>query len=242
MKTKVLKYGAYPRENDVVSVYMDLERVNDKVFTCLDEKSEFSRDQDRFWVVLNVNGVYFTADYVVRTTLARPDFEATATAFAVNFFNKVNEIQTNGLHLKLLYVRVYEVLGINANHLHEYRRQRTERVRQQKEAEQQAKEAKDQRQAEEEKQKREAHLQQAKSDFLDGKMIATEDFLDLAKQAGMEIHIRTIGTFRSKTIELDKQGSIRYYHRRGKRAPQLSGCHETVRQYEKLTQPTTAAS
>lgn len=204
MKAKVLKYGVYPRQNDIVSRLLDLDRVNDKVFTCLDEKSDFSRDQDRISVVINLDGVYFEEGSYPRHTIEREDFEAVATRYADNFFGMVEGILADGGHLKLLFVKVYEALGRDTASLLAYRARREESQKQKADEELQRRvQQREQREAEERR-----RLEDVKGTFLLGEKIRTADFLTLAKGAGIAIHPHTLRVFHLHVTGVSRNGTL----------------------------------
>ena len=128
-------------------------------------------------------------------------------------------------HLQLLFVRIYEELGLDAETLIRYREGYRERMRQKNEEKKRIEEEK-QRQAEELKQER---LKEAREKFLAGEHISCEEFIGLCKQLQVPIPLRTHGTLSRSVTELSHRAGIRYMRMKGRRSPKLNGCFALVR-------------
>lgn len=233
MKTKILRYGVYPRHNDVVTAYVELDRISDCLYYYLHEKNAHSDDEDMIVLVLKVGEVYFAEGTYRRSFInKRVSF---ANEFVAGFYEKVEEAIARGEHVPIMWVEVYRANGLDATPLIEHREKRVLMNLEKAEQLKRQRELKKQQEAENER----TRLEEVKAKFIAGEMIATDDFLTLAKEAGMEIHIRTIGTFRRNTNEMNRSGSIRCHWYKGKRPPVLTGCQEAVVQYVKTLQPST---
>ncbi len=223
-KIKLFKYGEYPRFNDVVTVYVEAEKLNDSVYLYLYDKDGRKTEDDTMMVILKVKDVYFGADTYRRYMTKYEGFLEKVTDFANNFIEKVRADAAEEKHIPLLYIRVFEELGLETAPLYLSR----EKAKQRKEELKKQEELQKQRQKEEFLEKEKLRIGQVKNDFLAGKDISNEDFLAICRQDGIEIHIRTIGTIRKSISKLNIDGSLNYWKFGKKRVPDFTGCRKAI--------------
>lgn len=136
-------------------------------------------------------------------------------------------------HLQLLFVRIYEELGLDAEPLIRYREGYRECLRQKDEEKKRIEEEK-RRQAEDRKQER---LKEAEEKFVAGEFVSREEFIGLCKQSQVPMPLRTYGTLNRSVTELSHRAGIRYMRMKGQRSPRLNGCFALVRAlHTKLTE------
>ena len=210
---------------------MVLYKVNDTVFLSEYDKGGHNRkEDDRFVFVLNVNGVYVSSDIFSRRWIEEhPDIGDTTREAALSYIDKVNTLIKKSKHIPLLYIRLFEELGLDTKPLWNAREEYMHRREEQK-AEKQAQQEQQRKETEEKERER---LEQQKRIFLDDGFIGAGDFLSLCTNEGLDIHIRTKGVFNKNVKRVKISGSIEYLCAKGKK-PDLDGCFRVIGQYKKL--------
>lgn len=228
-RAKVLGYSLTDF-NKVVQRNSTLYSVNDNVFLCEYQKDERGhKDNDTFAFVLKVGELYVESDTYSRDFIDRhPDIVDSATEYALCYIDKVHTLVKEKKHVQLLYIRVFDELGLDTAPLWAVREEREKKKR--ADDEERAKERKQLEQ--EDAKKEEERLQKVKLQFLNREEIDCDDFLTLCKNDGLDINIRTKGTFNKSVISLNIQGSIRYRYKTGKSKPKLDGCRNAIEQYK----------
>lgn len=225
-KVKVIRYS-YSKMNEVVIRNMNLYKVNDNVYLAEFEKDKSCQEDDRFVFVLKVKDLFVESDIVSRRWIENhPEAAEIANKAALTYIERIEWYVKNKEHIPLLSITVYKELGLDTKPLWDVRAER-ELLRKEKE----------QKEAEEKKQKRleaeikeKERLEQVKQQFLNDEFIDVEDFLVLCKNDGIDIHIRTKGTFNKSVNRVKRSGHINYMCVKGKE-PNLEGCFKTIEQY-----------
>lgn len=230
MKTPFLAYSK-GNMNQVVTRRAELEKINDKVYTFLYEKSSSGENMDRIGVVLKIADVYFLEGAYSRQSLQRQDIGKIGGEAVDNFRTSVEHAMGNGLHVPILNVKVYEALGWDTAPLLLYREQRRLKQEAAHHEKELATEAAKQRAVEMETQR----LVTVNQSFQNGELIKSADFITLCKRVGIEIPLRTLGTLNKSVVEVAKDGQIRYYVQRNKRKPQFDGCRKAIAAYVQRT-------
>ena len=231
MKTKILRYSL-SKLNQVVRHYAELEKVGEGVYTYLKSKDPYREADDQIGIVLQLDNVFFEYGTYSRRFLIGKDVAEAGVQFLAVFHRIVERTMQEERHLQLLFMRIYEELGLDAESLIRYREGYRERMRQKNEERQRIEEEK-RRQAEEQRQQR---LKEAKETFVAGEFVSCEEFIGLCKQSQVPIPLRTHGTLRRSVTELSHRAGIRYMRMKGRRSPKLNGCFALVRAlHAKLT-------
>lgn len=232
MKTKFLRYSL-SKFNQVVRHYAELEKVSESVYTYLKCKDPHREEDDQIGIVLRLDNVFFEYGTYSRRFLTGQNIADAGAQFLAAFHRIIEQTMQEERHLQLLFVRIYEELGLDAETLIRYREEYRERMRQKNEEKKRIEEEKLQ-QAEERKQKR---LKEAKEKFVAGEFISCEDFIGLCKLLQVPVSLRTHGTLSRSVTELSYTTGIRYSRMKGQRSPKLNGCFALVRAlHAKLTE------
>lgn len=232
MKTKFLRYSL-SKLNQVVRHYAELEKVGEGVYIYLKNKDRYREADDQIGIVLQLDNVFFEYGVYSRRFLVGQNVAEAGAQFLAAFHQIVERTMQEERHLQLLFVRIYEELGLDAGPLIRYREGYRERMRQKNEERQRLKEE-ERRQAEEQRQER---LKEAGEKFLAGEFIPCEEFIGLCQQLQIPIPLRTHGTLRRSVTELSHRAGIRYMRMKGQRSPKLNGCFALVRAlHAKLTE------
>lgn len=228
VKAKVLGYSQ-TNLNKVVALYTFLYKVNDHVYLAEHEKNKFNHSEDDlFAFVLKVKNVFVRSDILSRKSIENtPGIVEMANEAAVNYIDNIKSRVGEKKHVLLLHIKVFEALGFDTKPLWDARHE-FERLKQEKKGfeEEQRKE----RQIES-RQKEKERLEGAKQNFLNNEYIDVRDFLSLCKNDGIEIHIRTKGTFNNYVNQVNIDRAIRYSCKKGKK-PNLSGCFDAIGRYK----------
>jgi hypothetical protein len=197
-------------------------------YTYLHSKCEHDENRDELAVVLKIEHVYFEMEVYSRQFLQGRDIGKAGSGYVANFRTGVEDDMRNGRHVNLLKVRIFEELGWDSRPLLRYReqwqaRKETEEVRKRTEnalaAEQAARES-----AERER----LRLEKVRADFITGRDIEPCDFIALCRLAGVPIPMRTHGTLNARACKVNIDGTVYYLALRGKRKPDLTGCHKLI--------------
>ena len=223
MKTKLLRYSL-SKLNQVVQHYAELEKVGEGVYTYLKSKDPYREEDDQIGIVLRLDNVFFEYGTYRRRFLAGQNVAEAGAQFLAAFHQIVERTIQEERHLQLLFVRIYEELGLDAERLIRYREERRERMRQKDEEEKRDRDEQ-RRQAEEQQQER---LKEAGDKFVAGEFISCEEFIGLCKLLQVPISLRTHGTLNRSVTELSHQAGIRYTRMKGQRSPKLNGCFALV--------------
>lgn len=228
-RAKVLGYS-YTHMNKVVQRNTTLYPINEKVFLIDYQKDERGhKDNDLFAFVILVEGVYIEMESYSRSYLDRtPEIVERGNYIASNYINEVNELVNNKAHIQLLYIRVFEELGLNTAPLWAVREER-KKIQDAKDA-QKAEERKALELQAEEREK--ARLMQVKQQFLNKEYISSDDFLMLCKNDGVDIPIQTKGTLNRSVTTLSIEKSINYRYKKGGKHPSLTGCYKAISDYK----------
>lgn len=226
MKTKVLRYKF--DGNTVVAPYMELEPYAENVYVSLSKKNEYGNEsEDYFHVVCKINNVYFSCGQYSRRILDEEGHREEVAAYCRNWISNTLKDAEEEKYISVLPIRVFNALGLDPAPLVKAREAYLKR-QEQKRMEWKMKE--------EEKRKLEAEqwqrqLDDAKRNFLAGEKITAEQFLEITKRDGFDIHIRTKGTFNKHVTGINRDGTISYRKYRGCRTPDFTGCHKAIRDY-----------
>lgn len=225
---KVFRYS-YTKMNEVVYSNMVLYKVNDNVFLSEYKKDAYNRkEDDLFAIILKVKNVFVKREIMSRWMIENtPKIIENANETALNYIEKINDLVKEVKHVQLLHVKVFDALGLDTKSLLKVREERA-RLQEAKEAEAKIKQKQDQLKAEEEEK---ARLKRVKQDFLDDKFIDADDFLTLCKQDGIDIHIRTKGTFIKYVTKVKISGSLCQNCPKNKK-PDYKGCFKAIAEYK----------
>lgn len=229
MKTKILKYGAYPRHNEVVTAYADVTFLNDHVGYIEEEECDYNPDCDEISIILRMGEVAFEADYACRSILKQKMYLPTMTERASDLHHFVEELMKMGKYVGLIYIAVFDALGWDSRHLQEYRDEylrRKEEAKRREQAEKERRREQAQHVLEEERNK---NLEESRKRFDMGDYIDVETFIGLCERAGIGIHPRTKGTLNKSITDVSKT-KIKYIPKRNCRAPGTDGCFKLVEQ------------
>lgn len=223
MKVKILRYGAYPNQNKVVTHYEDVTFLNENVGWYLTDRDDNNPDFDLLDLVLKVEGVYFVADQIIRKNLLETERIEQWQKRALHLQAYMQQCIDRNQFIQLIYIAVYDALDWDARPLKMQReRWLAEQTKKQRNEERVRQEKIQARKAEFECQRKEK-LDAAKIRFMDGDFVELSDFLELCDLTHIEIHPRTLGVFRRSVKAVSPtQISIRMY--KGKRDPDLTGC------------------
>lgn len=229
MKTKVIKYDK--SGNKVINAFLELEPVAENVFKAFYQPAEYGGpSQDLFTVVFHINDIYFSIGNTSRVSLERDENCKRLAERCRTWIQDVMESVGHHDYIRLLEIRVFEMLGMDTSPLWqsreiaENRRKEEDQLREEK-----AKEERIRREKEHDEM-----LDEQKRRFLDGKEIMSEYFLELAKRDGFDIHIRTKGTFKKSVRMFDRKGTIHYVKAKGQRNPDFTGCRNAINGYLKI--------
>ncbi len=226
-KSKVIRYSKSEHDK-IVTAHVLLCKVNDHVYLAEDQKSENNnKENDSFAIVLKVNEVYFEVATYNRSMIETyPEIVKNATEMSLNYTSYIESLISEVKDVQLIHIEVYKILGLDVGPLWKAREARKE-LEETRKSERLHKEEKQRQEAQRQEQER---LTQVKQDFINDECIKTDDFLALCKQAGINIHIRTKGTFNKNVTYLKKSGSIQYNTVK-RRKPNLAGCVDAIRIY-----------
>ena len=116
MKTKVFKYKS--DGNTVVAPYMELEPYAENVYLSLSGKNEYgNEDDDCFHVVCRIENVYFSSGQYSRRFLKGEGRREEAAAYCRNWIADTLQDAERGTFVRLISVRVFEALGLDATPL-----------------------------------------------------------------------------------------------------------------------------
>lgn len=233
MKTKILRYSRQ-KLNQVVTHYVELEKVCDSVYTYLYKKDNHREEDDQIAVVMQIENVYFQEGTYSRGFLKTKNLSEIGSAFVANFHKMIEDIMQGNQFLPILYVRIYEESGRDITPFLQYRENRIQKLEQQKQERMREKERAEQQSAAREKER----LQAEKDKFIAGKSIRAEDFIALCKQEEIEIPLRTHGTLNRSVVAISPM-NIRYQKQRGKQPPKLDGCFALARALKQKLEATT---
>lgn len=229
MKTKVLKYDK--SGNKVINAFLELEPVAENVFKAFYKPAEYGGpSQDLFTVVFHINDVYFSIGNTSRVYLERDENCKCLAERCCTWIQDVMESVGSYDYIRLLEIRVFEILGMDtaplwqSREIAENRRKEEARLREEKARKERIRREKE----------HDEILDGQKRRFLAGENIQPEYFLELAKRDGFEIHIRTKGTFAKSVRMLDKNGTIHYVKAKGQRKPDFTGCQKAIEDYLRL--------
>lgn len=229
MKTKIIKYDK--SGNKIVNAFLELEPVAENVFKAFYQPAEYGgSSQDLFTVVFRINEVYFSIGNTSRVYIECDENCKRLAERCRTWIQDVMESVARHDYIRLLEIRVFEMLGMDTSPLWqsreiaENRRKEEDRLREEKAREERIRREKE----------HDEMLDEQKSRFLAGKKIQPEHFLELAKRDGFEIHIRTKGTFAKSVRMLDKNGTIHYVKAKGQRKPDFTGCQKAIKDYLRL--------
>ena len=226
MKAKVFKYKS--DGNTVVAPYMELEPYAENVYLSLSRKNEDgNEDDDCFHVVCRIENVYFSSGQYSRRFLKGEGCREEAATYCRNWIADTLQDAERGTFVRLISVRVFEALGLDATPLVQAR-EAYKRKQEQKRREWEEKEAEERRAREEQHQRL---LDEQKQKFLDGERITGGMFLEITGRDGFDIHIRTKGTFNRHVMGINKEGTISYRKIKGHRTPDFTGCHKACLLY-----------
>ena len=128
MKTKFLSYS-HSKLNQVVRHCAELEKVGEGVYTYLKSKDPYHEEDDQIAIVLQLDNVFFEYAAYSRRVLAGQNVAEAGAQFLAVFHQIVERTMQEGQHLQLLFVRIYEELGLDAESLIRYREERRKRLR-----------------------------------------------------------------------------------------------------------------
>jgi hypothetical protein len=230
MRTKILAYSKTD-PNKVVSRNEELEKINESVYTCLNDKSEFDEESDLLGIVIKIEDVYFEVETCVRRKFNRDDYGRYGTVYAAKFRQFVEDDIKNGSHVSILKVKVFEALDWDSRPLLEYREQRQARIDAERESERQKQALAAEQAAKEAAEKEKLWLEKVKADFIAGKNISSGDFVELCRLAGIPIPLRTHGSLNARIEMVNIDGTLYYTRIKGKRKPDPTGCYKLIRAY-----------
>lgn len=225
MRTKVIKYDS--SGNRIVNAYLELEYVADNVYKAFHRADRMDNPEyDTFLIVFRFKDVYFSAGTAYRMDVENPGRCRQLVDIRKGWLQAVEEKARQWKYINILEIRVFEALGMNTAPLLQSREAAERRMKE----ERQQREEKEKEIRLRQQQNYDRMLDGRKAEFLAGKMIPADAFLELAKRDGFEIHIRTKGTFR-KARKLDRRGTITFSRIKGRRDPDFTGCHKAVSGY-----------
>lgn len=227
MKAKVYQYGAYPRNNQVVVHTIDIEQLAGDVYCYLIEKAVTEPENDRLGVVLHIGENYFEFGHCSRRSISIPENMERAKSIATDYEAFVNAEMQNNQPVSVMYMKVYETLGMDTTPLIRYREQREAARIAETGARKQKEEQKRAGVIEQEKQR----LMKIRQDYLVGNAIKGEDFVSICREDGFNIHIRTVGTLNNSVSSLNKSGSLRLWVQKGKARPKTDGVRKLIKEY-----------
>ena len=229
MKTRVIKYDK--SGNKVINAFLELEPVAENVFKAFYQPADYGGpSQDLFTVVFRINEVYFAIGNNSRVSLEHDENCKRLAERCSTWIHDVMESVGRHDYIRLLEIRVFEMLGRDtaplweSREIAENRRKEEARLRDEKAREERIRREKE----------HDEMLDEQKRRFLAGEKIQPEHFLELAKRDGFEIHIRTKGTFAKSVRMLDKNGTIHYVKAKGQRKPDFTGCQKAIEDYLRL--------
>ena len=235
MKTKILKYGTYPRHNDVVRVYADVAIINEYLGFAEGGKDRYNPDYDLFQTILRVNRVCFAVDDVNRAKLTDEGYIRMMTERAKNFQSFILNQMNRGGFVGKIYIAAYEAMGWDAEPL---RKHREEYLRCREEKERRSEEAR--RKLEEQRRREQTELARRRLDncrtlLAAGKHISSADFIDLCIIDGIVIPPRTKCVLCRRVAEVSVK-NIRYYAKDATE-PSLTGCFKVIAEYIRRNTP-----
>ena len=116
MKAKVFKYKS--DGNTVVAPYMELEPYAENVYLSLSRKNEDgNEDDDCFHVVCRIENVYFSSGQYSRRFLKGEGCREEAATYCRNWIADTLQDAERGTFVRLISVRVFEALGLDATPL-----------------------------------------------------------------------------------------------------------------------------
>lgn len=229
MKTKILKYGAYPRHNQVVTAHADVTFLNEYVGYSECDKCDYNPDFDHLNVILRVGKVAFEAETVCRIDMMNKTYLPMMTERAKNLQGYVQDLMNKNLYVCLLYISVFMYLGWDSTPLREYRDDYIYRMNEKARREHEERE----RLKDEEKrihnEEWNRRLTEGEESFANDDYIANEVFIGLCERAGINIHPRTKGTLKYYVTDVSRK-RIKFLPRFDNSTPCLDGCFKLVEQ------------
>lgn len=230
MKTKFLRYSL-SKLNQVVWHRAELEKVGEGVYTYLKMKDPYREEGDVIAIVLQLDNVFFEYEKYTRRFLANHDVVATGAQFRADFHRTIEQIMQQGRHMQLLFIRIYQELGLDAEPLIRYRKERQLRKQREDKEKQRLKKQEEQRKQQQAREREQERLKTVGEEFIAGQFISCADFISLCKRHDIPIPLHTHGTLKNR-VELLSLSQLRISRMRGQRSPKLKGCFllvETLR-------------
>ncbi len=123
MKKKVLGYRSRGNGDAVVSRYRELEKIADGLYAFLYDKCKMNEEDDLLCLVFNVGDVYFEDHVIARKNTKRIGFGEFGAGWVRNYRKNIADDMLNGRFVSLMTVKVFEMLGWDAQALIQYRQQ-----------------------------------------------------------------------------------------------------------------------
>ncbi len=123
MKKKVLGYRSRGNGDAVVSRYRELEKIADGLYAFLYDKCKMNEEDDLLCLVFNVGDVYFEDHVIARKNTKHIGFGEYGAEWVRNYKKKIADDMLNGRFVSLMTVKVFEMLGWDAQALIQYRQQ-----------------------------------------------------------------------------------------------------------------------
>ncbi len=123
MKKKVLGYRSRGNSDAVVSRYRELEKIADGLYAFIYDKSKMNEDDDLLCLVFNIGDVYFEDHIVERKRTKRIGFGEFGAEWVRNYRKHIADDMLNGRFVSLMTVKVFEMLGWDAETLIRYQQQ-----------------------------------------------------------------------------------------------------------------------
>lgn len=232
MKEKVFQYGAYPRNNQIVSHSIEIEYLENGIYVYIVEKDDNDDSYDKVAIVLKIGDHFFEMGQCWRKTFELPQNQELAKRLVADYEGSVQENIEKNQNVSIMDVKIFEMLGKDTAPLFEYRKK--------KESERQAAREKRKQESVDKKQRQRDvdnnRIANTKQEYINGESISGRDFATICRRDGLDIHIRTIGTLNNSVSELNKEGRIQVWKERGKACPNTEGVRKLLKAYNAFLQ------
>lgn len=224
MKTKILRYGVYPRQNQVVTACEEVTFENEYMGWYVSQTNEQDHRWDELAVVVRIGTVCAELDCMMRDTVLQKQYIERVTFVAQHFREYIRQIMDKGGWVQSLHIEIFRALGWDAAPLIAYRRQLVRRREQEHREQARLKNEQDRMRQQAACERSQKELSQAQEQFAKGQMIAPELFIALCRQHGVALHPRTLGTLRSRITRIgpEKVGVVSFS--KTKKLPGTDGC------------------
>lgn len=227
MKAKVLMYGKYPRNNQIVPHLIEIERLFDNIFCFVLEKGAYSTENDMLSIIFYTGKNYYKITNCRRQTIFLPENLEKAKKISMDYGSFLNSQMENNQPITSIDLKICEELNIDTPSFIRYREQKAIA----REVEKEERKKKEEEELQRANEKERVHLKEIRQKYINGQNINGEDFVALCRDAGIKVHIRTVGVLYSSVTSLNKNRSLTITYQNGKAKPKMDGVNQLIKAY-----------